>query len=52
MHLTVLLGDVAQVQAQFSLFGDSAHLDASPVSGLPQTYHRLKNLFGRTRCDS
>jgi hypothetical protein len=44
----VLLGDVALVEAQFSLFGDSANLDASPVNGLPQMYHRLKNLFGRT----
>jgi hypothetical protein len=44
----VLLGDVAQVEARFSLFGVSANLDASPVNGLPQTYHRLNNLFGRT----
>jgi hypothetical protein len=44
----VLLGDVAQVEARFGLFGDSANYDASPVNGLPQTYHRLKNLFGRT----
>jgi hypothetical protein len=42
----VLLGDVAQVQARFGLFGYSANLDASPANGLPQTYHRLKNLFG------
>jgi hypothetical protein len=44
----VLLGDVAQVEACFALFGDSANLDASQVNGLPQTYHRLKNLFRRT----
>jgi hypothetical protein len=44
----VLQGDVALVETQFSLFGDSANLDASPVNGLPQTYHRLKNLFACT----
>ena len=27
-HLMVPLGDVAQVEARFSLFGDSANLDA------------------------
>jgi hypothetical protein len=27
MHPMVLLGDVAQVKARFSLFGDSANLD-------------------------
>jgi hypothetical protein len=48
----VLLVDVAQVEAHFSLFGDSANLDASPVNGLPQTYHRHKNHFGCTRCNS
>jgi hypothetical protein len=48
----VLLGDVAQVEAHFGLFRDSANLDACPVNGLPQTYHRLKNLFGHTRCNS
>jgi hypothetical protein len=30
----VLLGDDAQVEAQFSLFGDSANLDARHVHGL------------------
>jgi hypothetical protein len=48
----VLLCDVVQVEARFSLFGDSVNLDASPVNSLPKTDHRLKNLFGRTRCDS
>jgi hypothetical protein len=48
----VLLCDVAQVEARFGLFGDNANLDASPVNGLPKTDHRLKNIFGRTRCDS
>jgi hypothetical protein len=28
MHLIVLLGDVAQLEALFGLFGDSANLDA------------------------
>jgi hypothetical protein len=28
MHLMVLLGDEAQVEARFSTFGDSANLDA------------------------
>jgi hypothetical protein len=27
-HLMVLLGEEAQVEAQFGLFGDSANLDA------------------------
>jgi hypothetical protein len=33
-----LLGDKAQVKAQFGLFGDSATLDARLVHGLCQTY--------------
>jgi hypothetical protein len=37
----VLLGDKAQVEAHFALFGDSDNLDAIQVNGLPQTYHRL-----------
>jgi hypothetical protein len=28
MHLTVLIGDVTQVDARFGLFGDIANLDA------------------------
>jgi hypothetical protein len=48
----VLLGDEAQVKAHFGLFGDSANLDTRQVYGLPQTYHRLGNLFGRTRWNS
>jgi hypothetical protein len=42
-----LLGDEAQVEALFGLFGDSANLDE--VHGLRRTYHRLRNLFGRIR---
>ena len=46
--MIVLLGDEAQVQARFGLFGDSANLDARYVHGLRRTYHRLGNRFGRT----
>ena len=45
----VILGDEAQVEARFGLFGDSANLDARSVHGLRQTYLRLGNRFGRTR---
>jgi hypothetical protein len=47
MHPMVLVGDEAQVEARFSLFGDSANLDAR-LHGLRRTYHRLRNHFGRT----
>jgi hypothetical protein len=36
--LVVLLGDEAQVKARFSLFGDSANLEARQVHGLRRTY--------------
>ena len=39
----VLLGDEAQLEAHFSLIGDSANLDARSVHGLRRTYHRLRN---------
>jgi hypothetical protein len=45
----VLQGDEAQVEARFGLFGDSANLDARWVHIFHQTYHRLRNSFGRTR---
>ena len=48
----VLLGDEAQLEARFGLFGDSANLDARSVYGLHRTYHRLENRFGRTRWNS
>ena len=48
----VLLGDEAQLDAGFGLFGDSANLDARLVHGLHRTYHRLGNRFGRTRWNS
>ena len=35
----VLLGDKAQVEARFALFGDSANLDGRSVHGLRRTYH-------------
>jgi hypothetical protein len=45
-----LLGDEAQLEACFGLFGDSANLDE--VHGLRRTYHRLGNRFGRIRWNS
>jgi hypothetical protein len=47
----VLLGGEAQVEARFSLFGDSANFDAREVQGLHRMYHRLRNRIGRTRCN-
>jgi hypothetical protein len=44
----VLLGDKAEVDAPFALFGDCANLDARYVHGLFQKYHKLRNRFGRT----
>jgi hypothetical protein len=44
----VLLGDEAQLEARFGLFGDSANPDARLVHGLQCKYHRLKNHFGST----
>jgi hypothetical protein len=44
-----LVGDEAEVEAHFGLFGDSTNLNTRHVNGLPQTYHRLRNLFARTR---
>jgi hypothetical protein len=48
----VLLGDKAREVAHFGLFGDSANLDARQVNGLPETYHRLINLFRHNRWNS
>jgi hypothetical protein len=45
MHLIVLLGDEAQVEARFGRFGDSANLDTRQVHGLRRTYQRLRNHF-------
>jgi hypothetical protein len=48
----VLLGDVAQVEARFVPFGDSATLDARLVYGLRQTYRWLVNSIGGTLWNS
>ena len=45
----VLLGDEAQLEARFGLFGDRANLDARSVHGLRRTYHRHRNRIGRSR---
>jgi hypothetical protein len=47
-----LLGDVGHVESRFGPFGDSVSIGARWVHGLCQTYHRLKNPFGCTRCYS
>jgi hypothetical protein len=47
-----LLGDDAQVEAWFSLFGDSANLDARLVHDVHRTYRRLGNGFRGTRWNS
>ena len=52
LETMVLLGDKAQLEARFGLFGDSANLDARSVHGLRRTYHRLRNCLGRTRWNS
>jgi hypothetical protein len=49
MHSMGLLGDVAQAEARFGTFGDSATLNASLVHGLRRTYSRLRNSIGGTR---
>jgi hypothetical protein len=41
------LGHEAEVEAYSGPFGDSANLDE--VHGLRQTFHMLRNRFGRTR---
>ena len=43
----IILGEEAQVEDRFDLFGDSANLDARLVHGLHETYHMLRNPFGR-----
>jgi hypothetical protein len=52
MHTVGLLGDEAQVEARFALFGDSATLDARLVHGLRQTHRRLGDSIGGTRWNS
>jgi hypothetical protein len=41
----VHLGDVAQVDARFGLFGDCANLDVRLVRRLLRMYHRLRKSF-------
>ena len=45
----VLLGEEAQLEARFGLFGDNVNLDARQLHGLHETYHMLRNQFGHTR---
>jgi hypothetical protein len=47
-----LLGDEAQVEAQFGPFGNSATLDARLMHGLRRTYSRLGNSIGGPRWNS
>jgi hypothetical protein len=44
-----LLGDEGHVESRFYAFGDGVSVSARYVHGLCQTYHRLRNRFGRTR---
>jgi hypothetical protein len=44
-----LLGDVAYVESHFGPFTDDVGVGARLVHGLRQTYHRLRNHFGRTQ---
>jgi hypothetical protein len=43
----VLLGNVGQLEARFSLFGDSINHGARLVHGLRRMYHGHGNHFGR-----
>jgi hypothetical protein len=45
----VLLGDMGQLVAHFSLFGDNVNLGTSLVHSLRRTFHWLQNYFRRTR---
>ena len=45
----VPLGDEAQVEARFCLFGDSANVVVRLVHSWRRTYNRLENRFGRTQ---
>jgi hypothetical protein len=47
-----LLGDEAQVEAQFGMFLDSPSLDARLVHDLGQRYRRLENSIGGTQFNS
>jgi hypothetical protein len=47
-----LLGDVGQMEANLSLFGDSVNLHTRLVHSLRRTCNRLENYFGHTRWNS
>jgi hypothetical protein len=44
----VLLGDEAQMEDRFGLFGDSVSFYLRYLHGLRQMYHSLRKRFGRT----
>jgi hypothetical protein len=44
-----ILGDVGHLESRFGPFRDGVSVRARYVYGLRQTYHRLRNHFGRTR---
>jgi hypothetical protein len=44
-----LLVDVRHVETWFGQFGDNVSFGARQVHSLRQTYHMLRNHFGRTR---
>jgi hypothetical protein len=48
MHRMVLLGDEAQMESRFGLFGDIVSFSARLVHYLRQMFHSLRNRFGRT----
>jgi hypothetical protein len=41
--------DVGHVESRFGPFGDSVSVSARYVNALRQTYHKLRNHFGRSR---
>jgi hypothetical protein len=45
MHSIVLLGDEAQVDARFDLFGDSTNLDARSVHGFALNIQQAQKSF-------
>ena len=48
-HPMEFLGDVGHVEPHLFPYGDSVSVSATLVHGLHQTYHQLRNRFGRTR---
>jgi hypothetical protein len=43
-----LVGDLGHVESRFRSFGDGVSVGSWWVPALRQTYHRLRNHFGRT----